>query len=214
MRRPWWVIVFAVASMATPRPRWWLEAEVPKNDTFEARLVEIEASHPPEISLQDATGTSNLRPPPGSTWPGKATFFIPKGQRIYGVKIWNWCSGSGCCSCDEPDGAYIRITKLEDTAAWVYEHKGTPHHMELVPGKFHRTRITVTADHPVHVVANHELMSGVQTYDGGFLVHWKDVPEPRSFDWTPHLTMQGPCGSYGCMAPENPKFTIDVKNEE
>ena len=110
------VLLAALTALACPQKRWYVETQVPPagKDTAFERIVTVSASREVQLDIGD---DGNWRPAPPVapvTWPGTATYVVPKGVKLGRVQITKVCAG-GCSECIPPrDGSeYIRIDRVE-----------------------------------------------------------------------------------------------------
>ena len=110
------VLVAALVGLGCPEKRWYVDAQVPPNgkDTNLERVVTVTASREVELDIGHDGDWHRAEPQQPVTWPGTASYVVPKGLQLGRVQITNVCSG-GCSECIPPhDGSeYIRVDRVE-----------------------------------------------------------------------------------------------------
>lgn len=214
-RRQWLergvIVIAAVASIATSRKGWRLEAKLVADDPAKARLITVEASQEPSVEI-DQHSVGVLRPHDGGTvWPGTARYLVPTGARVQYVSIGAKCSG-GLCSgeCKVPSGQYVSVTSSTPVETWKLAIKHEPQTVTLEPGKYTTHRISVEATHRAQLeVDTNGLTPDVGAWGDAFNVSWPVVQAPTQVTWTPRLEIEGLCATPGpCTPPPDAKVTI------
>jgi hypothetical protein len=211
MRRRWAeriVIAIAVmASIATSRKGWVVEATPPPPLPGKPMILTVEASQAPNVWLVNISGGSTLYPQPGAAWPGRGRYFVPAGARIQQIAINGRCSGGGLCSseCKVPDGTYVKVTSAEPGGAWIAEDRSAPVTTVLdAAGPTPSYRVTIEASRlPIAVEiqgAPPELAPTVWSNGmvprATFYVDWRASTAqaaPVKVTWTVRATIQGEC---------------------
>lgn len=110
------VLVAALCTLGCPQKRWFVEAQVPPDgkNTAQTRIVTVTASREVTLDIGHDGDWHPAQPIAPATWPGTASYVVPKDLQLGWVRIQKDCSG-GCSECVPPrDGSeYIRIDRIE-----------------------------------------------------------------------------------------------------
>jgi hypothetical protein len=141
VRRRWLeggaILCAALATMATSRPHFVKDAELPPYSTLSARIVTIEASEWPEVIVNppdDSPERGYRATPMEPATSGTYRYLIPLEYklarvRVDGFKECGFCGGS----CKEPAGVKVAVTAVTPVTTWFLTATTGPQ-VELVPG--------------------------------------------------------------------------------
>jgi len=192
------IAVAAFASIATSKPRWRLDAQLPSDTPGKPRLAIVEASIEPYVQLDNGRTLHPVDGPGGGAWKGSARYLIPADRKLSFVQITGTCRNSGCISkgdC-EPEGAYVRVAELRPASTWRREVATTPK-TEAIGNE--RTEIPIAASHHVQHELSWQGRHGYVTLERDrrvLVVDWDQLPEgPIQTTWSVKVTMEQPCPS-------------------
>lgn len=116
------VIAASLATIATSRAKWSVEATLPPPPTPgpQGTLVTVEASHEPSVSLRlvPKTGGGVSDREERTPWGGRGTYYLPPRHELSAVSIEGFCSGGLCDKCVVPPGAFVRVVNEEPVEPW------------------------------------------------------------------------------------------------
>lgn len=211
------ILVAALATIATSRGGWVVEATKLPDDPTRARIYVVEATSEPRVELiVDGNHESAKRLDAVTSWPGTARFQIPAGATIQRVLISERCtSGSMCEKCVAPSNAKIRIASITPISTWTLDTSATPpvQPTTLEPDRFLRFQIDIDASHPVRLRVDSTGPKGIGSYhlhDKRYYVDFESVKAPTSFTWTLTAIMEEPCPEVAkpCSPPADTKLSI------
>ncbi len=185
------IIIAALATMATSRKSWVVEATLPPNDATKARIVVVEASYVPEVSTADGRAT-----PLGPTsWPGTGRFLVRSGVAITQVYVSEKCNGSMCKKCEAPRDAKVRVVSIDPVETWTLSATRAPDQQptQLEANKWTRYRIAVDSSHPAHLTVKSSRDAYVSGWGAEFYVDLGIVDVPTSVTWSVTATIEEPC---------------------
>ena len=199
--RPWLergaILVAALATIATSRAGWVVEAPRLPDDPNQARIIVVEASHEPHVEMRIGGNYENPTPlDPGTTWPGKARYLIPAGAVVDRVLISDKCKGDSCKKCEAPSDARIRIESITPVRTWKLEATSSPEVQptNMNPDTWTTFRIPIDASHPVRLVVKSTGPKGfVSHYNHEHHVDFGTVQVPTSFTWSVTATIEEAC---------------------
>jgi hypothetical protein len=221
MKRRWFefgVVVVAVwATVATSRPRWHLEAELPKAPVRAPAVLVIEASREPFLVLEGPKGAGPT--PQGRSidknarWPGKASFLVPEGYKLVDVTMpGDRCRGGLCSSdCTIPEGEYVRIVKVTRVATWKLEVVGEARTDTLDPRLVNYHTIDAITSEPTQRLTIDSTLRPKEITTMPFQVFWPDVDRETTITWQPHIIIEGACPDENPCEPP-PTAKIEIRN--
>jgi hypothetical protein len=205
------IVVAALATIATSKRKWHLDASVPTNDPATARLVVIASSAQPDLGMNRPLEAA-------PQWPGEARYLISAGATLDRVGIY----GSGGCEhcggeCVPPDTAFVRVVSITPVATWKLEVKSDPQTITLPPtgDRFVQRRVAVRASHPTRsrvVTSMHE--PSASDYDNAVTLTWPHIEQEVTLTWTLHTMIEGPCPDLRpCEPPSDASVSIGAVAE-
>lgn len=215
--RRWWleraaIVVAAYATLATSRARWRIDAEKPATENASiARVIVVEASHPPEIFiLWDSGGRRTadaLEKPP---WTGRGSFVIPENAKLEDAYITDYCKGGCFSNCTPPDDAHVRIVASTVKHTWKLEASTDAVITKVLPDMTSRERFKLTASHPVRITERSDSPAVHATREGDYIVtSWPWVEKAAEIRWSFHVLMEQPCAGDGpCKPPPDAKLVL------
>lgn len=210
------IMVAALATIATSRKGWHVEATRLPEDPARARIYVVEASHEPHVEMIINGNYESPKPlEPVAAWPGTARYQIPAGGAIQRVVISEKCSGSMCKKCEAPADAKVRIVSITPIHTWTLETTATPpvQPTTMRADQWTRFRIDVDASHPVRLRVQStgpEGTSSFDAYDKAHFVGFGSVQTPASFTWTVTAIIEEACPDVTkpCSPPADAKLSI------
>lgn len=206
------IVVAALASIATSRKKWRLDADLTRDDPSKARLVTIEASQQPEVGLDPISSGVALQPHDGgTTWPGTVRYLLPAGASLERVMVTGVCGGGACSSdCTIPSDQFVKLTSSTPVETWKLEIKHEPQTTTLEPGTYAVHGIRIEATHRARIrVDTDGLVPTVSGYGGAFHVSWPQVTTTTKVTWTPRIEIEGLCATPGpCTPPPDAKVAV------
>jgi len=191
------IVVAALATIATSRKGWVLEANKVPDDPDHARIIVVEATHEPHVEMYIGKNYENPRSlDPAATWPGKARYLIPAGAVVQRVLISDHCSGGACKKCEVPPDARIKIESITEVRTWKLETTSTP---PVQPTNMNRDswttfRVEVDSSHPARLRVESTGPEGrVSSYGGEYHVDFGVVQVNTSFTWTVTAMIEEAC---------------------
>jgi len=212
------VVVAALATIATSRPRWHVrltELPEPPDPAKPARLI-VEASHQTELTIQDASGTRWILPERSSA-PDRPQYLVPPGARLDVIEMTGLCH-TGMCDgpCKAPADAFVRIASITATETWHAEdtQDATAVLDPGAPSPTFRVSVLATRAPTLQIdVADRAITPMVSGPVGGyFYVRWS-APGGRALPltvaWTARAVVEGLCpGLDPCAAPPDEHVEI------
>lgn len=217
--------VAAIAAIATSQPSWTIEAPLPAAPPgAKALLVTVEASAPPQVIMKQPGKVLPVTPEPpfqasGAPWPGRAEYLIPPGFALQQVSLSDKCvSGGGLCSkCEQPPGAFVRVTSLIAVEPWEITAASPSNHVTLnaaTPRAEYLITVKASRRPEVEVIPTPSMpnLGAYVTHNGvtppeewRYRLHVYPTESLRA-DATLHFhlkaTVRGYCASTPCPAPD------------
>jgi len=211
------IIVAALATIATSRKGWHVEATRLPEDPARARIYVVEASQEPHVEMIVNGNHENPTPlEPVAAWPGTARFQIPAGGDVQRVVISARCNGSMCKKCETPASAKIRIVSITPIHTWTLETTAKPpvQPTTMRVDQWTRFRIEVDASHPVRLRVQSTGPAGTSSYYPSGNVHFVGfgpVQTPASFTWTVTAIIEEACPDVTkpCSPPADARLSIN-----
>ncbi len=210
------IIIAALATIATSRKGWVVEAPKVSDDPNAARIYVVEATHKPHLEMYTNSSYESPKALDGEpTWPGKARYLIPSGATIGRVYISEKCSGGGgaCSKCEAPTDAKVRIESVTPVQTWTLEATKSPdvQPTNMNPDVWTTFRVIVDASHLVRLRVQSTGPEGrVSHYNGEHHVDFGTVQMPTSFTWTVTAKIEQACPDVTkpCTPPADARLSI------
>jgi hypothetical protein len=222
-RRARWVergvlIIAVLASIATSRKGWTVEAKLPAAST-KATLVTVEATQQPSLQMVDRFG--NWAAPEtvrAGTWPGTGVYFVPAGSQLQRVEVDGPCKQGLCAGeCTIPDGVKVAVTSSVPVESWTLDDTSETSTVVLDPAQQspmyevkllasrYPAALSVTTEPAGFEPAIH---GGGDTFDL-FFQKANSLAAPITVKFVVHAEIEGPCPSAGaCTRPEGQEVRV------
>ncbi|MBA3457634.1 MAG: hypothetical protein H0T42_31420 [Deltaproteobacteria bacterium] len=209
------IVVAALATIATSRQAWVVEATPVVDELDQARMYVVEASHEPHVSMHSGSNYENRRPLGVPTWPGKASYLIPAGAVIGRVFISEKCTGGSCKTCKPPADAKVRIEAITPVGTWTLEARKSPTVQPTVmpPNTWTTYRVVVEASHHVRLRVESTGPAGtVSEYGYAHHIDFGIVQAVTTFTWSVIATIEQPCADLTkpCEPPADARISIEA----
>jgi hypothetical protein len=202
------VVVAALASIASPRPTWVLDAVWPGDAPHstpagtKGLLLTITATATPTVECAIAGSDYQLEPLPGGT----GRYLCPPGGTIRLVKLTGNAAG-GCCKPDPPGDQAIRIDRVEVVETWSVV---VTTHVRTSDDGYERAGLVHTASpyQPFAIAtfaAPPTRSPKTSVYDRNVRIV---VDRADREDVEVVLTIYGPCAAQPCTAPSDAKVEL------
>lgn len=215
MQRRWLqfgvLVIAAAASMATSKKKGWvIEADVANDAGGKPRIMFVEASEEPTVTLDNGERVQPMAGYYTGMWAGTARYLIPGDRKVTNVFIQGSCGG-GCDAstngCDPPASATVKVHSIKPVATWRREAI-TPQKTEEVGA--HRTTIPFVASHPIRFELTAEGRDRFASKQGSSIViDWSAYPDtPSKATWSLRVIMEEVCPTDVCEPPANAKLEL------
>lgn len=208
------IVALALASVGMAR-RWVVRTPVPSHD--KSRIVEVESS---EYASLYAGGHSINPLTTPTTYPGKATYFVPAGEAGE-FEVDGLCGG--CSKCEAPKDSFVRIISTKNIASWRLDASSPEHDVLLDPDKDMRTTFTIIATGGASGDPSFRLEGDqgyirdtVYGYVPSRMTFWRRPSRRTVATIKAYTSIEGPCPSeQPCQPPPEAKLAItSVVTEE
>lgn len=198
----------AFASIATSKAKGWsFDANISNDAPGKSRVAFVEATHEPDVVLDNGELLEPLGGYYTGIWNGTARYLIPADRSLSRIWIHGGCGGLCAGTCAPPENAVVKLLSVKPVATWEREATSPTVTDDLSSD---RTEIPIVASHPFRfeVIASGRKQHASQR-DNRIVIDWGE-PEPGAKTaWSIKVTMTGLCDDGTvCNPPPDAKLEI------